>query len=346
MNYIEREKEKIIEELIKENKIRPGQLIDYKYFKEIYEPYKEKMDEKTFAELLGITYPNYMNMKHNGRRVKVNDYRIKEKIDRIKYIIKREIRYYTKEEIENICKEFDIGIDILLQYLCCKGREEFVTNFRDILEKKGKVWIGQTECSREFANKYSKAFIAIANKNSKIVCKKYGFISEQQDIASDALEDMLYKWGDIEKNFGDNDNLVKKLISTRTYLNMEYKCLEMLRKPREYSFHRTFTSKDSEEELNVFDKGIKGNSINVQEEAEMKILKEIKEKQAKSPEEVCIDLLKEYIELGLNMEESIKRTGEALGISPEEMLETLQKYMIEQKRVRKTASGNFIMGEL
>ena len=71
MNYIKEEKEKILQELLSSNKIKPEQLIDYKYFLELYETYKDKMSEIEFAKILGISYINYKNIKNKGQRAKV-----------------------------------------------------------------------------------------------------------------------------------------------------------------------------------------------------------------------------------------------------------------------------------
>ena len=84
------EREVIIQELLNERKVKPGQLINYEYFKKIYEPYSMEMSEKDFAEILGITDDNYKNIKNKkGRNAKVL----------------KEIKKTTKEEKEVIIQE-------------------------------------------------------------------------------------------------------------------------------------------------------------------------------------------------------------------------------------------------
>ena len=58
MDYI---KEEIIKELIESKKIREGQSINYEEFLSLYEPYKDKISEIEFADILGIKYSNYKN---------------------------------------------------------------------------------------------------------------------------------------------------------------------------------------------------------------------------------------------------------------------------------------------
>ena len=64
MKYID-EQERIIKELLQSKKIKADQLIDYKYFKELYKPYESKITEVEFAILLGIGYVNYGNIKNS-----------------------------------------------------------------------------------------------------------------------------------------------------------------------------------------------------------------------------------------------------------------------------------------
>ena len=95
----EDEKQKIIEELLKTGKIKTGQLIDYAYFKELYEPYKEKKEQVEFAEILGINYASFIKIKNEIQKAKIIDYRDKKKVDRIKYILMQDSRYYSEEEL-------------------------------------------------------------------------------------------------------------------------------------------------------------------------------------------------------------------------------------------------------
>ena len=100
----EEEKEKIREEVLK--KVKLGQTINYEKFKELYEPYERKLTQIEFAKILGISESNFRSMKNKGTRARVRDYREKEKIDRVKYILKQESRYYTKGELEELATQY------------------------------------------------------------------------------------------------------------------------------------------------------------------------------------------------------------------------------------------------
>ena len=100
----EEEKEEVKGEILK--KVKAGQLINYAEFLELYEPYKVKLTQIEFAKILGISESNFHSIKNQGTRARVRDYREKEKIDRVKYILKQESRYYTKEELEKLAIQY------------------------------------------------------------------------------------------------------------------------------------------------------------------------------------------------------------------------------------------------
>ena len=100
----EEEGERIKEEILR--KVKLGQTINYEKFKDLYEPYERKLTQIEFAKIIGISESNFHNIRNQGTRAKVRDYREKEKIDRVKYILKQESRYYTKEELEKLAIQY------------------------------------------------------------------------------------------------------------------------------------------------------------------------------------------------------------------------------------------------
>ena len=343
----EEEKKKIIEELLtgEKVKVKVGQSIDYKEFQDLYEPYKDKMKEREFARLLGISCDNYYKFKKTGK-VRVQDYYIKEKIDRIRYMLNQEPRYYKKEEIEEISEMYEIDINTIIQNILCAGKEKYVSNYTDLLEKRGEIWIGSTACSKKFANTYSKTIIEKAGEISRMLCSKYRCKHMQQDIASDTIEYILKKSGEIEKNFYDNKEIAENRICARINFYIKCKCLKSLSKSQKYDFYIRYTYKDDGKRSNIFDIGIKDETT---QDIEKEILEEMeeksKEKSKENPEEKCIELLMKNIELGLSRENALAKTGEMLNLNPEEMLEQLKTYMIKQKRAKKTKDGGYVLGE-
>lgn len=59
---------------IKQEIIKKGyanRLISYEEFLQLYEPFKEEMTESDFAQMLGITYLNWNNMRGGKRRIRI-----------------------------------------------------------------------------------------------------------------------------------------------------------------------------------------------------------------------------------------------------------------------------------
>lgn len=239
---------------------------------------------------------------------------------------------------------FGINKEALLKDICCGGRNVNLIQYIELLKSKGKIWIGRIKCSSRFAELYSETILKYAQKISRSKCKRYGCKNLQEEFASQSTVYVLEQCGDIERNFGEDEEIARKSVFLRMSTFIKYRCLENT-KPKEIGFDRKFIYKGSEEEINVFDKGIEDKSQNIQDEVEERILNEIKKKLKLNPEEACIELLKINVEAGLTREEALAKTGKMLEMSPEEMLKSMQKYMIEQKRVRKTSLGEFVVGE-
>ena len=343
----EEEREEIIEELIRTQKVRVGQSIDYAQFLELYEPYKEKLNEQEFAEILGISYPNYMGIKHQGKKAKTNDYRDKGKIDRIKYVLGKRTGYYTEDELETLVKKYNISIEEIIQYILCRGyNEEYTQAHINILKRKGKIWIGKTECSKEFADKCAQCILRNAEKFSKMYSNRYNCKYLQMDLASDSIMYILQNCGDIEKNLGDNIEISKKIIILRIRIYIKYNCINQLKPRKEKSFYGVVRDpKNNMNEINVFDRGIKDESQDI----ESKVMEKMLDQQDISKEESIggkyAKLLMKNINKGLTLDQALRKMENDMGLSQEDILKELRKYMIETKKVKETEKGEFILGE-
>ena len=61
----------------------------------------------------------------------------KEKIDRIKYILNQDSRYYSQEELDILSKKYNCSIDIIIQYiLCSRMNGEYFDAYRKVLEER------------------------------------------------------------------------------------------------------------------------------------------------------------------------------------------------------------------
>lgn len=289
-----------------------------------------------------------MNIKNNGTKAIIMDYRDKNKIDRIKYILGKEARYYSEEELEALSQKFDFSIDKIIQHVFCAGQEsEYLEEYKKVIREKKKIWIGDTGCSKSFAEKQAKFIIKEAEKNSKTKSSRYNCRHLQVDLASDAITYILQKCGEIGKNFEENDKIAKKLIRVKIITYIKYKCIEMSSKQKEISFHMKLRNNKNEIDItDVLNKGIEDKSQNIQDEVEEKVLSE---KEANVVEEntaqTYAEILMQNINQGLDLQESLKLMENKLELPKEEILKALKNYMIACKRVRETKNGEFIIGE-
>ena len=342
------EKDEIIQKLLLDNKIRINQIIDYAYFKEIYEPYKDKMTEFEFCKILGIGYSNYMNFKNNQTNIVIKDYKNKSKIERIKYIIGKESRYYSKEELEKLSKEYGLSINDIIKHLFCAGKQsEYLEEYKKIIEGKGKIWIGDTKCSKSFAEKHSEIIIKEAEKNSVTKSSRYGCRHLKSDLASDAIAYVLQNCGEIGKNFNENDIIARNLIKVKIKTYIKYKCIGSFAKPKENSFNVKFrNNKGEEKEVDRLARGIEDKKENLQNYVEEKLLKDSNGVETKENEgKIYAKLLMKNMEQGLTLEQALEIVEKNIKVPKKEILETLKNYMILTRKVKQRKNGEFIIGE-
>lgn len=133
------------------------------------------------------------------------------------------------------------------------------------------------------------------------------------------------------------------MIISNIYAHIKYNCLKNICKPSILSFHRRYQNNEGyQENEKTFNKGIKGNLENVQDEVEEKILRE---NGTENIEETYAKILMQNITQGLSVEESLGTMERELLIGREEILKVLKDYMIKMKKVKKTQQGEFILGE-
>ncbi len=322
----EQRKQEIQEELRKQG--YTNKLIDYKEFQELYEAYKNEMSEQDFTEILGIKYANYMTIKNSGQKAKIQFN--KEKLDTIRYQIQSENREYKKEELEELCKKYNITLKDVLTSIF--GQDKSVEK----LINKDIIYIGKCELPREFSEKYAKQLLESANKLSKILTSKYRMKNIAEDIASETLIYILNNKGDIVKN-SETDEEALSGIKRYMYISLKYKCVKNLTINKEISL-------DSEiGEENRFTGGRKIHEIIEDSKAEFE--QKIESNLSESNEGDIVSRMKQCYEEGKNNTEAIETVIEEYGISKEELLEILRKELMKKKKIKKTKTGKVYLGE-
>ena len=316
----EEEKKKIIQEVL--SKVRIGQSITYLEFQELYQPYINIMSEMEFANILGISYDNYKNIKYKGIKTTINDCSSQNKINQIKHLI-RDSRYYTKEELEILCSKCEIELPIIFNIAKVEDGNINI----EILNRNGQIWIGDVACTKNFAKEYSEYMIKIAIQVGSILCAKYNCQTAKDDFVSDSILYIIENGGAIEKNFGADRELVKKVIFTRIFKYLELLCLN--------KSHNKMTS--------TFQPNSNNNAY-IEDGVEEKILKqEINLQDVEIFEEKIIIILKYYLMKGYTEEEAMLIVSNYMKMSVRNVTAMLKEYMIAKQKVKVTSNGRYIL---
>lgn len=130
MSYnFEEEKNRIREELIKQG--YGNRKIEYQEFLQLYGPYMEKMSEKDFADILGVSYSSWQNTKNRGTRTTIL------KIQPVSKQRKQEIQEELRRK--GFAKKSIIYQEFLELYEPYK-QEMSEQNFKDVLEISSNSW--------------------------------------------------------------------------------------------------------------------------------------------------------------------------------------------------------------
>ena len=222
---------KEINEIIKEELKEKGytnKLIDYPEFLSLYEPYRDKMTERDFANILGISYASYQNTRSNPNiKARINTKR--EIIKRLEYQMNLESRKYSKQELEDICKKNDVTLYELL----CEIYQTYRTGNNDVIDKlmqRNSIYIGKSAIPMYFQEKYADLLLKESQKCSKNFATKYNKKSMIDDIASENLLYVLQNKGDIIENSDTEDEALHRIFA---YMNMRIK----------YAYLRTFRAR-------------------------------------------------------------------------------------------------------
>ena len=88
--------------------------IDYNEFFRLYEPYKEKLKESEFANILGISYSSWQNIKNKAQKALIN-------FEYIYYIrilhLFKESKEYDLAYFEEVSKNIGLPVSKIVEIL-------------------------------------------------------------------------------------------------------------------------------------------------------------------------------------------------------------------------------------
>lgn len=295
-----------------------GEKINYERLTEIARRWKNKIQEKDFAyKILGISEKSYYGMKYDTKKQSyVLNPRIKEKADKIRYKVGGEKRFYTLEEIKQICSEYKLTIDEFCSYVVQREMHKKVyleKNFYiELLKRKGKIFIGRGErITKDFARKNQKLIIDFARSLAVDLCRTYQAKQHVEDYAQDTMLYIIENCGDLEKNFEDDFDLCKGLIYTRAKAFIKGVII-MGKKAKTIS-------------VDSYHKDRKDNSLNIKsdENVETEVINKVE------TEEERVMLVKKvlaYIENGEDPIGAIRKIADVNGLDIQNLIEQFRKY--------------------
>lgn len=324
-NYKEQAK-KYVETLFQTGKIHIGQEIKYEEFQEIYAPCNYIVEHE-FATLLGISYFKYQNMRSMGGKTYIHDYRVIESVNLIGKIEKS--KFYSKEEIDDICTKYGITQEDFTRYIIYKGNQKIdITAYLNALNNHNGLFIGKTKMSNHYFEKIYDISITPINRLIGAMCKKYHVLRNMEDYKSEAILYIIENCGDIEKNFFDCENqeiIVHMLIARIRLLLLNKIILHDLKVDTKQKSTSYFYTRRDNKNYDILDK--KSDT----EEMAISHMDPFMES------EIMCELIRKF-ELGLNKKELLESVMVKFDISQQDLLELLSKRLELKKKNREDIS--------
>ena len=309
-----------------------GQSLSYNDIKKLNSEFGRGLGIKQFViEILGGTESSFYQCRRGVSKTILRNGLHVERINEIssRYLI--ETRFYSKDYIEQICKEYNITTDDFIRYVILKRRlKEDIELFSLALNRNNGLWIGKMRMSEDFVNKNINAMNDMVMTISKKICIKYKKFNKIDDYAQDLIIHMINNLGTLEKNLGDTDEWIEiaRRILTQRCLFIAF--TDFFVKPRTYSFTR---NKDGEKyEYDPADENAKVEDIAV----ETTIDSEFGWEQFYE----SIELIKKYVKDGKDKLTALKLVQEEMNTNAEVLLKYMKLY--ELKYAKKIESNSTI----
>lgn len=324
-NDVREQAKAYVEELFETGRIHIGQEINYQSFQEIYFPCSY-ISENEFAALLGISGLRYQNIRYSGTKTYIHDYKVIEAVKLIGNIEKN--RYFSKDEIEDICNRYGITKEDFITYFVYSGNFRYNSNpeaYVDILESHNQIYIGRTRMSNEY---FERTYPLLAEPVKRLVgtmCKKYKMLIYMEDFESEAVMYIIQYCGDIEKNFSDcteNQTLINMIIG-RLKIFLREKIIDQLKISNKFRSASHFYEKVKS----------KGEILSYDYNTEEKALKSVMDETTES--KVMCELIRRF-ENGMDKTKLLESIQVDFGISKEALLGLLSKRVALKKKNKGT----------
>lgn len=262
-------------------------------------------------------------MRFMGSKTYIHDYHVIESVNLIGKI--EEPKFYSKEEIEDICTKYRITQEDFIRYIIYKENQKIdITEYLHAINNHNGVFIGKTKMSNQYFEKIYDIFIMPITRLIGVMCKKYNVLRNMEDYKSEAILYIIENCGDIEKNFFDCENkqiIVRILISRIRLLLLDRIILHDLKvDTKQKSASHFYTRRDNKN----YD--IPDQKSDTEEMA-------ISHIDISMESEIMCELIRKF-ELGLNKKELLESVIIKFGISQQDLLELLSKKLELKKKNR------------
>lgn len=293
---------------------------------------EEKIELKDLVFLLGCyrkiiykTDEKWTKIKIYNRKISTRDVVNIIKLD-LKYINEYGSRFYTKEEIIKICNEYNIDFHVFLTYIykykiCYYGNIDILEN-----NKQG-LWIGERQ---NLSDKFIKEnYTELKNSIEKIaenLVYKYDCRWLKEKIV-DLAKEYMFNFGNIEKNYNYDINIVKRKILYK----LRYIMLENI--IDEYKY--------------IYDDNLIYNLSNKEDALENSIDEWLRDVKLSTIKQILISEIREKLDYVIESRSfAFKNIYEKLGMKRNTFymhIKEIQEILINNEKVRITRKGGVLL---
>lgn len=325
--------------IFEEEKLSAGSRISYEQLEDIQRKYEVPLNELLY--ILGITQHAYNFIKRERAYCSIVKDTDKYLITQILSEIMEKERYYTKGEIETICKTNNISLQDFFDYILGKAVYFGYDSYRRLLDDKGRIWIGsRSRLSSEFINKNLERIREIARKVSDYIYYKYKSQKgnlEKEDLEQEACLLIIETCGDLEKNFDGSE--LSRMIYLRARINMLKHVSTKLKVISISGYYKKAQDRSTKGNNNNIDLVVKDGNADTEKEA-------LDNCESGFKELSIIDYLSKLIEKGFDRNTCLEKTASVFGIDKQTMLEAIKDELLRKGKVKQTDRGEYVLRRL
>lgn len=296
-------------------------------FLKLYNPYRLYFTENEFANnILGISDKNLWYSAHGEANPIIKDIEKVKKVEKIKEKIEQN-KFYSKEEIEIICKKIGLSQTDFINYYINKAKIFNPTFYEDALEKNGGIYFGKGRVSNEDIEKYQKIIERILRTIIRSLQSKYPKYYIEDDFKSETLEYIIYNCNDLVQNFKYDPKLMERAIWMRANKYTKARVYKKYKEDKNLKSLNEGITKSEEKGFDTVEESIDVVNLNIEDKDDL------------------IELFMYYLGQGYTREEILNDVSKSFIIEKSEILEMMKEYLLEKGKVVQNKKGEYQLGD-